>query len=396
MPRVLRLINRLNLGGPTFNAALLTRYMAPEFETLLVAGTKQDSEESSSFIIQEHGLNFIELPEMQREISPLQDYHAYRKLRSIIQEFKPDIVHTHAAKAGALGRLAALAENVPVVVHTFHGHVFHSYFNPIKTRFFLGIERYLARRSQSIIAISERQKYELSQVHRVCDSQKITIVPLGFDLSKFRDNQEEKRRAFRQQYLLNEDELAVGIIGRLVPIKNHSLFLHVAARFAGEQGKRLRFFIIGDGESRQEILSESRSLGLDTVFFPEEPRSATMTLTSWRRDVDTVLAGLDIVTLTSWNEGTPVSLIEAQAAGKPIVTTRVGGIENAVLPDQTALLVSPGSGDEFHYALESLVLSEKRRQDMSVAGWAFVQEKYHYIRLVADMKRHYYSLLSNA
>ena len=167
MPRILRIINRLNLGGPTFNAALLSKHLPSSYETLLVAGVHQDTEESSDFIVRDLGLNFVQLPEMERAIHPVRDYRAYRKLRRIIRDFRPDIVHTHAAKAGTLGRLAAIHENVPVVLHTFHGHVFHSYFNPLKTRIFLSIERYLARKSTGIIAISNRQKEELAHQFRV-------------------------------------------------------------------------------------------------------------------------------------------------------------------------------------------------------------------------------------
>src|SRR5438477_7725485 len=149
MLRVVRIINRLNLGGPTFNAALLTKYMAPEYETILIGGTKTDSEESSEFICKQLGIEYIQIPEMTRDISFQKDRMAYQKIKDIIKKFNPDIVHTHASKAGALGRMAAFALKVPAVVHTFHGHVFHSYFNPVKTRIFLGIERHLAKKSSA-------------------------------------------------------------------------------------------------------------------------------------------------------------------------------------------------------------------------------------------------------
>lgn len=158
MPKVLRLINRLNLGGPTYNAAYLSKFLAPEFETLLVAGMKADSEESSEFIIRQMGLQPVYIPEMHREINLLEDRKAYKKIRELIGDFRPDIVHTHAAKAGALGRLAATAMRVPVIVHTFHGHAFHSYFSPAKTYVFKQIERYLSSLSTRIIAISDTQK----------------------------------------------------------------------------------------------------------------------------------------------------------------------------------------------------------------------------------------------
>ncbi|MFI5135852.1 MAG: glycosyltransferase, partial [Chitinophagales bacterium] len=214
MPRVLRLINRLNLGGPTFNAAYLSRYLAPEYETLLVAGMIDDSEASSEFILNEMGLKPLYIPEMFREINFMNDSRAYFRLKKIIRDFKPDIVHTHAAKAGAIGRMAARACNVSAVVHTFHGHVFHSYFPKWKSNVFVNIERQLAKRSNRIIAISEKQKRELSDDFRICSAEKIEVIPLGFDLSKFRENKKEKRNKFRKMYDVEEDEIVISIVGR--------------------------------------------------------------------------------------------------------------------------------------------------------------------------------------
>ena len=243
--------------------AILTKYLSPEYEMKLVAGTKQDSEESSDYIVREMGLNFTSLPEMHRSLHPVRDYKSYKELRKIIREYKPDIVHTHAAKAGALGRLAALKEGVPVIIHTFHGHVFHSYFSPLKTKIFLAIERYLGKRSSAIIAISERQKKDLAFKYAVAKPTKIRMIPLGFDLSRFQEGTEEKRIRFRDKYFVSDDEIAVGIIGRLVPIKNHSMFINSAKAVLEKTGKKVRFFIIGDGESRDHLLHEAAVLGLD-------------------------------------------------------------------------------------------------------------------------------------
>jgi glycosyltransferase involved in cell wall biosynthesis len=392
MPRVLRIINRLNLGGPTFNAALLTRHLAPEFETLLVAGIKQDSEESSEFIVRDLGLHFVQLPEMQREIRWSRDRAAYRRLRAIIRDFRPDIVHTHAAKAGALGRLAALHEKVPVILHTFHGHVFHSYFHPLKTRMFLGIERYLARHSSAIIAISERQRDELAYHYKVCEPEKLHVVPLGFDLSRFREGQVEKRKAFRQRYGLGDETLAVGIIGRLAPVKNHPLFLR-AIRGVLDQGPApVRFFVIGDGETRSSLFELCTSLGLPYAYEQNDPE-ALIQFTGWDREVDRSMAGLDVVCLTSFNEGTPVSLIEAQAAGKPIVSTAVGGIENVVIPGETALLVPSDNQNAFTTALNRLIRNEPARIAMTDKGWEHVRDRFHYTRLVREMGDLYRKLL---
>ena len=223
--KILRIINRFNLGGPTFNAAYLTKYIGDEFETLLIGGEKDETEESSTFILDSLHLTPIIIPEMKREIGFKEDKIAYKKLKDMIKEFQPDIVHTHASKAGTLGRMAAYKCKVPVIVHTFHGHVFHSYFGKTKTVFYKNIERYLAKKSTKIIAISDIQKSELTQQHKICDKNKVAVVPLGFDLRRFQEDYESKRNDFRKHYLLEDDEIAIGIIGRLVPIKNHTLFL---------------------------------------------------------------------------------------------------------------------------------------------------------------------------
>lgn len=387
------IINRLNLGGPAFHVAILSKYLQEGFEVLLLAGTKEDSEESSDFIVKEMGLTFTRLKEMKRSINPFGDYRSYKEIRKIIKQFKPDIVHTHAAKAGALGRLAAFNEKVPVIVHTFHGHIFHSYFHPLKSKIFLWIERYLAKRSSAIIAISERQKKELADHYKLCNPSKIKIIPLGFDLSRFRENIESKRIDFRKKFFLEDDEIAVGIIGRLVPVKNHTLFINSAARILGNTSKKVRFFIIGDGESRTALLKEASMLGIDHSYYPETKKKSDLIFTSWIKDVDVCVSGLDIVALCSFNEGTPVSLIEAQAGNKPIISTNVGGIENVVKDGETALLVNNNDFNDFHKTLLKLIEDDELRTRLGTNSWEFVKEKFHYTRLIREMSELYLSIL---
>jgi len=380
MPKILRIVNRFNLGGPTYNAAYLTKYLSPEFETLLIGGMKDESEESSEFILKNLGVNYSIIPEMKRSINPFNDISAYRRIKKIIKEFKPDIVHTHAAKAGALGRWAAFSCNVPVVVHTFHGHIFHSYFGSFKTSVYKMIERNLADKTSAIIAISEKQKQELAEDHKIISSEKIHVIPLGFDLNRFRENQEEKREDFRRKYNLSKDEIAIGIVGRLVPVKNHSLFLE-AIKFVKEKSKKkIRAFIIGDGEERGELELKTKQFGLsDVVIF-----------TSWEKEVDKIYPGLDIVCLTSFNEGTPVSLIEAQAAGRPVISTNVGGIENVVISNKTALLSDVAEKEKYCDNLFSLIDNDSLRDELGSEGWGFVKNKFAYEHLVRDVKNLYY------
>ncbi|MBE9468818.1 MAG: glycosyltransferase [Bacteroidetes bacterium] len=393
MPKILRIINRFNIGGPTYNAAYLTKYLSNDFETLLVGGEKEETEDSSEYIIRNLGIEPVIIPEMHRSIDPRNDLLAYRKLKKIIETYKPDIVHTHASKAGTIGRIAALRSNVPIIIHTFHGHIFHSYFNSYKTKIFQNIEQGLAKKSSKIIAISDLQKKELSETYNITSANNIEVIPLGFDLDRFHQNNALKRKAFREKYNIDDDELAIGIVGRLVPIKNHNLFLESIKYIKKNTSKKIRAFIIGDGESRHNLEKKSKELNIDYVDGTKTNKKATLTYTSWIKDIDFAYAGLDIVTLTSLNEGTPVSLIEAQAANKPIVSTNVGGIENVVIPQTTALLSKNDDVNDFSHKLFSLIENDELRYSLSQKGWQHVHNKFHYSRLVSNTENLYYKLL---
>ncbi len=394
MPRVLRILNRLIIGGPSKNAVYLTRYMQPDFETMLVIGGKEDHEQDADFLATANNIDPTCISEMKRPISPASDWAAYNKLKKLIKEFKPDIVHTHAAKSGALGRLAAKHCNVPVIVHTFHGHVFHSYFNSLKTNFFIRTERYLAGMSDAIVAISDVQKKELSGDFRIASADKFRVIPLGLDLDNFITDQDKKRNRFRSEFNLDDETIAIGIIGRIVPVKNHSLFLKALKYVLDNSNQKIKAFIIGDGESRNAMEQLATELDINFTKHSDSDHTHPLVFTSWRTDVDTICAGLDIIALTSLNEGTPVSLIEAQAAGRPIVSTRVGGIADVVIENKTALLSYITDERTFCNNLLRLVNDSTLRQQFSNAGQHHVLNKFSYQRLVADMSSLYHDLLS--
>ena len=385
MKKILRIINRFNLGGPTYNAAYLTKYLEPEYETLLIGGQHDESEKSSMHILDNLGLKPIIIPEMQRSLNPYKDQIAFKKIQNIIKEFKPDIVHTHAAKAGALGRRAAYKMGVKQIYHTFHGHVFHSYFGSFKTKIFKEIEKNLAKKSTKIIAISEIQKRELSKVHRICPEKKIEVIPLGFDLERFNTDKDSKRKEFRKKWNLKENEIAIGIIGRLVPIKNHKFFIDAIQEVLKKSEVPIRAFIVGDGEEKQNIINYIKNKNLD---FSLDYNPATFHLTSWIKEIDRVNSGMDIICLTSLNEGTPVSLIEAQASGKPIVSTKTGGIENIVLENKTALLSEKNDLHNFSKNLLSLVNDSNKRKLLSKFGLEKSKD-FHYDQLVNNIKKLY-------
>ncbi|GAA4728169.1 glycosyltransferase [Flavisolibacter ginsenosidimutans] len=393
MPKVLRILNRLIVGGPVLNATYLTKYLSPEFETLLVVGEKESHEKSADYLAGQLGIDYITIPQMGRSINPVNDFQAFKELKRIIKEFKPDVVHTHAAKPGALGRLAASVCGVPAIVHTYHGHVFHSYFNSVKSSFYINAERFLARRSSAIVAISEAQRKELTEEFRIAPPEKFRVIQLGLDLDKFCEDQPFKRKKFREEFGLQDDEIAVGIIGRLVPVKNHELFLTAVAYVVKNTTKKIKAFVVGDGETRADLENKARALGLSFTTHRDTAHLHPLIFTSWRSDVDFVNAGLDIVTLTSLNEGTPVSLIEAQAANKPIVSTRVGGIADIVSEGETALLADVSDSETFCSHLLNLVNNEAIRQKLGNNNANYVLKRFSYQRLVKDTSDLYYELL---
>ncbi len=396
MPRVLCILNRLIIGGPAIIAALQTRYMAPEYETLLVVGGKDDHEQDATHLTEALGITPYVIPDMKRAIAPGADRAAYKKMKALIQDFKPDIVHTHAAKSGAIGRLAAFACKVPVVVHTFHGHVFHSYFGKAKTQAFISIERYLAKKSSGIIAISDLQKGELADDYRICPAEKIKVIPIGFDLDKFGQETDRKRAAFRARYDIAKDEIAIGIVGRIVPVKNHALFVAAAAKALQGSARKLRFIVVGDGDMRTAMESAFLADGVDYAYWPAEQRHAQAICTSWQTEMDEVFAGLDIVALTSHNEGTPVSLIEAQAAARPVVSTAVGGVADVVEDGEAGFVTPAGDAAAFAEALLKLTEDAALRERFGAAGRSFVQERFSYQRLIRDMDAYYKELLAKA
>ena len=383
--KILRIINRFNIGGPTYNATFLTAFLDEKFETKLIGGLPDVGESDSLYILERYGVQPELIKEMVRLPNLKSDREAYRRLKQIIKEYKPDIVHTHASKAGALGRRAASACKVPIVVHTFHGHVFHSYFGKTKTNIFKAIERRLAKKTDAVIAISDIQKKELTETHNICSPEKVHVIPLGFDLQQFHDKRKSERSKTRKELNIQDHEIAIAIVGRLAPIKNHDYFLDVMESVLNRTKVPIKCFIVGDGPEREYI---QERVNVINASFGE-----IICLTSWISDIGSFNAGMDIICLTSKNEGTPVSLIEAQAGGVPVVTTEVGGVRDVVLDGDTGYIVPVNDKEMFAEKVVELIENEKKRSIMSQNGWNFVREKFHYQMLVRNMDQLYVSLL---
>lgn len=401
---VVRIVSRLNIGGPATHISILLRKLEPaRFETLLIAGSLSPHEGDMSYLLDGQRDLIRTVPAMQREISPLRDLKAFFRILDIIRKVKPDLIHTHMAKAGTLGRLAALSLNlIPgqkkiETVHTFHGHVLEGYFGKKRTAAFKWIETWLAGRTSAIIAISKSQKHELAQVHRIVRPDKVRLINLGFDLSRF-VTAGQTRGLFRAKHAIDDKALVVGIVGRLVPIKNHYLFLRAAHLFRNHyHHENAVFAVVGDGELREDLEAYARRLGIgDRVLF-----------CGWEREIHTVYADLDIVALTSNNEGTPVSLIEAMAAGVPLITTGVGGVEDLLgraLKDQPAGqrfvvsergVVCPREDPRaFAAGLDYIARHDAtKKQDRLAGARRFVLDNYSDKRLVQRIEQLYDQLL---
>ena len=380
--KVVRIIARLNVGGPSLHVVNLNAGMDPSrFESVLVSGTENPGEGSMLDYALSRGIRPVVIPELVAAATlSARDAKALGKLYRLIRREQPDIVHTHTAKAGFVGRLAARMAKVPLVVHTYHGHILHGYYSPARTRLLRHMEQVLARITDQIVTVSAQVRRELV-AYGIAPPAKISVIELGFDLGPFLVSQSQ-RGQFRGELGLEPGTPLVGIVGRIFPIKNHRLFLDAAALVA-KQARNARFVIIGDGTLRQAMGDHACELGI----------SERVIFTGWRRDLPRIYADLDVLVVSSDNEGTPVSALEAMASGRPVVATRVGGLPDIITDAQTGFLVPPRDPD----ALAAAVLRVLRepetsvrigREAQTVARGRFTSE-----RLVSDMESLYQRLL---
>jgi len=381
VPKVVRVITRLNVGGPAVHTILLTDRLRPSYTTLLVSGSEAASEGNMLEMASRLGVPVIRIRELGREIRPFADLVAFAKLVRLIARERPDIVHTHTAKAGLLGRVAAWLCGVPVIVHTFHGHVFRGgYFSPWLVRFFLILERVLARVTDQIITVAEQQRRELAALG-IARTSSIAVVPLGLDLTEFATDVADPR-AMRRKWGVPPQTPLVGIVARLVPVKGHELFLDAAAE-VHQSHPDARFVIVGDGELRDQLEADARRRGLPVIF------------AGWESDVRAVYAALDVVCLTSLNEGSPVALIEALSARKPTVSTAVGGITDLIEDGKNGLLVPTRDPACFARAIERLIDEPDFARMLGKNGSTSVQLKYDAARLAHDIDQLYQRLLAS-
>ena len=382
MARVVRIQSRICVGGPALHSILLSEGLSQRngarYDTVLLGGALEPGEVSMEPFARSRGVAVELVPDMRRAVHPLRDAKALAHTVKRLRALKPEIVHTHTAKAGAIGRTAARLAGAPVVVHTFHGHVFEGYFSSKKAKAFVAAERALARATDAILAISEQQRHDLAFKYRIAPVEKIRVVPLGLELERFRRIRREERGALRQSLGVSAAAPLVVAVGRLVPIKRFDLLIE-AFREVLTQVPDAHLAIAGDGaaEDRAALEACARELGGRVHFL------------GWRRDLEVIYADADVLALTSDNEGTPVTVIEALSSGLPVVATRVGGVEDVVRPEMGSL-VAPGDRGAIARALVSALraprwLPEHVRDEIA--------QRYSHRRLISDIERLYDFLL---
>jgi glycosyltransferase involved in cell wall biosynthesis len=363
-PSVLQIITRLNVGGSARHVIQMSSLLARRGWPCEVAtGTVGDREGE----LGTGDVPMVRIPHLQRSIDPVADVRAARRLWEVVTHLRPAIVNTHLAKAGALGRLAARRAGVPVIVHTYHGHVLAGYFPGWAERAFATAERMLAARTDALIAVSAEIRDDLLRLGIGRPSQ-WHVIPLGVDVAVVEG---ADRSAARAALGLPDSAPVIGIVGRLVPIKGHDTFIR-AARLVSLEVPDAVFVVAGDGELRHSLEREAGRLLGERVRF-----------LGWHEDVRTLYASLDVVVLTSRNEGTPMSLLEAAAASRPVVATKVGGVRDVVRDGMTGILVAPGDDGGIAAGVIRLLQRQDRGRAIGEEARRWVTERFA-VERVAD------------
>ena len=380
--RIARVIARLNIGGPAQHTILLTAGLdRTRFATTLITGVVGPAEGDFLEAAQSRGVSPIVIPELGRSIRPARDLAVLLKLVRLFRQLRPDIVHTHTAKAGTLGRLAARFAGVPVTVHTFHGHVLDGYFPPAVTRCFIGVERALGRRTDRLVTVSPRLRAELLAMG-IGRPEQVEVIPLGLDLERFR-RARLGAAAFRASLGLGPGAPLLGIVGRLVPITDHATLFQAMA-LLDPRDPPAHLVVVGDGEERGRLDELASRLGLNQrVHF-----------LGWRSDLETILPELDMVICASKNEGTPVAIIEAMAAGVPVLSTDVGGVADLVTHGETGWLVRAGDPPALAQAIQHLLGDAALRARLAAAGRPVALERHGVEGLIRRVEALYTDLFS--
>jgi glycosyltransferase involved in cell wall biosynthesis len=388
--RVLRVITRLNIGGPSIQATRLSTSLDTEgFDTLLIHGRLGEGEGDMSYLLPDRGTRTRYLEWLQRPIAPWSDARATLALYRAMCEFRPHVLHTHMAKAGLLGRVAAVWFNLTHpssrirVIHTYHGHVLEGYFSGPTTRLFIALERLLADATDHLIAVSARVREDLLHRYRIGSPSMFTVIPLGLDLDAFAAIDERARSEARRAFDIPVGAPVITTVGRLTPIKHHSLFLEMAQQISAARIDAV-FLIAGGGELAAQLEADARAGGL----------GARVRFLGWRRDLTTIYAATDVFVITSKNEGTPVALIEAMASGVPGVSTDVGGVRDVIADESLGRVVPPDDARALAQAVLDLLDDPEARNTMAMAARQSSLARFGFSRLTADIAALYRQVLA--
>lgn len=378
---ILHVIARLNVGGAALHVLQLAREQRRRgHDVVVVAGTLAAGEESMEYVAEELGVDVIKLPALQRELSLRADGAAIRELRRLIRERRPNVVHTHTAKAGATGRIAALLAGRArprSIVHTYHGHVLSGYFSPVRERIFRLIERALARPTSALLAVSEEVRNDLAD-YGVARRERFTVVPYGFDPPAWSEEDERARARIRGELGLDDDAFAIGWAGRLTPIKR-PLDLVRTLRGVLDAGVDAVLVVVGDGDDRPETEALAAELGVaDRCRF-----------VGFHRNIREWYASFDVFLLTSLNEGTPVVAIEALGASRPVVATAAGGTAAVVLDGVSGFVVPVGDVAGLTDRVVRLARDRDLRARLGEAGSADVRARYATGRMADELEAVY-------
>lgn len=378
--KVVNIVTRLNIGGPAVHVSLLTQQLGlPEFTSSLVAGQLAAGEGDMAYYATDHGVTPIMIPTLCREVAPLNDLMSVVALFRLLRRERPQIVHTHTAKAGFTGRIAARLARVPIIIHTVHGHVLEGYFGRLKSYCFLLLERGCARLTTRLLAVSEAIRQDLI-AYRIAPAERIQTMELGLELDVWAQAG-RRNGALRRHLGLGSNVPLLGFCGRLVAIKNPSLLLAAFERVQSVH-RTAHLCLIGDGDLRASLEAEVAERGLRQVHF-----------LGWQQSLPDLIADLDLLVLTSNNEGTPVAIIEAAAAGVPAVATQVGGVPDVIVDGETGWLVPPHDEQALAAALLEALTEPTELERRGQQAQERVLARFSVDRLRRDITQLYRELL---
>ncbi|RLD41782.1 MAG: hypothetical protein DRI86_12825 [Bacteroidetes bacterium] len=385
MSRILIITNRLIVGGPSVHLRHIVKHFSNKHKLLLVFGESSEGEQSMEAEFNRFGIEMIKIKAFRRSFNPVQDLKFAKELERIIQDFKPDIVHTHTSKPGYVGRYIAAKLNVKRIIHTYHGLIFKEYFSKIYSSFVVNIDRTLARKTDFIISLSEMQKKEILGNYKIGNDNIIKIIPLA--ISKTKESYNSKLAdSFRQKWKIEKDTILLAQVGRLTDVKDNSFMIERYYTVRKNSKTKSMLFIVGDGELKHHLIELAQSLHLK-VAIGEAVEGADIVFTSWCKNLDKLYSAMDLLVLTSKSEGTPFSIIEAQVSGTAVLAPNIGGIADMVIDEKTAFLYN--SIDEFESKLELLINDKSRVEQIGKDAGNFATKKYNMDAMLASYEELY-------